>query len=380
MPPQFNRLKIVVFIDWFAPAYKAGGPIQSIVNLVNQPLEGVEYRVVCSNIDLDGLPLQGIATDRWVSFNERTEVWYNSGNMKMLRILKEVSAWGADIFFINGIYSISYNLLPLLAGKAGKKIISARGMLHAGALSQKGAKKKLYLALWKLLRIHRKHSFHATNNEEEKFIRAVFGEKTSVFVAQNLPRILSRKALKPKKTGSLDLVSVGLISPMKNYLEVLKALASCEANINYTIYGPVKDAFYWEACKMQIERLPKNITINYKGDLASTNVPKALCEAHVFVLPSKSENFGHAIYEALTAGLPVITSHFTPWNQLQEAKAGFNVSLENDYELSKAICFFAAATESEIENWSAGAIAYAERAIDLGQIKSQYHRMFQLTA
>jgi len=370
-------LKVVIFIDWFAPAYKAGGPIQSIVNLVNQPIEGMEYKIICSNKDLDGSLLQGVAYDEWVKYNLQTQVWYNSNNSAVRDLLKQVSAWQADVFFINGIYSLYYNFFPVLFGNAKRKIISARGMLHAGALSQKSTKKRIYLRLWKLLNIHRKHAFHATNEEESVFIRAVFGEKVKVHIAANLPRILQMPFAHLKKKR-LELLSIGLISPMKNYFQVLKALGQCRAQVNYTIYGPVKDAAYWKECKDQIEKLPTNVSVYYRGDLPSTKVPEALKEAHVFVLPSKSENFGHAIYEALSAGLPVITSHGTPWNGLKEATAGMNISPENDYELSEAICFFAAADEAELVKWSAGAKAYAEKVIDVGQIENQYRRMFQL--
>lgn len=369
-------MRIAVFIDWFAPAYKAGGPIQSIVNLVSQPVEGTEYRVVCSNTDLGGELLTEIEADRWVRFNQQTEVWYNSNKANLGRVLKELSEWNADVFFINGIYSPYYNFLPLLRGKAARKIISARGMLHAGALSQKGGKKKLYLALWRLLRIHRRHSFHATNPEEAEFIRRAFGSHTKIYVAQNLPRVLQRETAPAKQPGSLELVSVGLISPMKNYLKVIEALQSCPAEVNYTIYGPVKDPVYWEACQVAIKNLPPNVRVHYRGDLTSARVQEALRGAHAFVLPSKSENFGHAIFEALTAGLPVITSHNTPWNGLQAAGAGFNVSLENDYELSNAICFFAAADGAELARWSAGAKAFAEKAIDINAISEQYRQMF----
>lgn len=370
-------MKVVIFIDWFAPAYKAGGPIQSVVNLVNRHGNGVEYRIVCSNKDLDGSLLQGVRYNVWERFNGHTEVWYNAGNGKMLRLLKDVSAWKPDIFFINGLYSFHYNFLPLLFGKAGKKIISARGMLHAGALSQKSIKKKIYLALWKVLGLHRRHIFHATNEEEKKFIQQFFGKKTRVCIAANLPRILKNAFVYPKVKNYLELISIGLISPMKNYLEVLKALAHCDANVSYTIYGPVKDAGYWRECVAQIEALPPNIAVQYKNDLPAAEVPKALSKAHVFILPSKSENFGHALYEAFTAGLPVITSHNTPWNGLEKVCAGFNISPANHYELSKAICFFAAADEAELTKWSAGAKTYAGQAVDIGKIEGQYRQMFQ---
>ena len=369
-------MKIVIFIDWFAPAYKAGGPIQSIVNLVSSNLQDVHYKIICSNKDLDGQFLQGVKYDEWVDYNTYTTVWYNSNNKNLPRLIRCVNAWNPDIYFINGVYSIYYNFLPVIIGKASKKIISARGMLHAGALTQKSFKKKIYLLVWKLLQIHKKNLFHATNEDEKNYIESVFGKKIKVHVAPNLPRDLQVIKISSKAIITLQMLSIGLISPMKNYLMVIKALCKCRENIHYTIYGPIKDRDYWQECVEEMKQLPSNITIEYKGDLPTAKVPKALEKAHVFILPSKSENFGHAIFEALTSGKPVITSYFTPWNNLVEAKAGLNVSIENDYELSNAISFFARAGISELENWSNGASLYAKKAINIEQIKEQYLEMF----
>lgn len=369
-------MKVVIFIDWFAPAYKAGGPIQSIVNLVNQEIEGVEYKIICSNKDVDGQLLQGIDYDKWVQYNKTTQVWYNSNNKIILGLLKQIRSWKPDIFFINGIYSFYYNFLPIVRSRSVKKIISVRGMLHAGALTQKKLKKKVYLRIWKLLNIHRTNNFHATTIEEEKFIKANFGMKVKVFVAQNLPRVFQSHTFSKKVPDFIKLISIGLVSPMKNYLETIKSLAQCNVNVHYSIYGAIKDAGYWQQCLEEIKKLPGNIKIEYLSALPSSKVQEALNHSQVFILPSKSENFGHAIYEALTAGKPVITSHNTPWNNLEDSKAGLNVSTENNYELSKAICFFAQMDAKELDEWSNGAQAYAKKEIDLEQIKNQYKKMF----
>ena len=93
-------------------------------------------------------------------------------------------------------------------------------------------------------------------------------------------------------------------------------------------------------------------------------------------MPSKSENFGHALYEALSAGRPVITSHTTPWNGLEKAGAGKNIDPEQPGELAAAIRFFAAMDETELETWSRGARTYAEAALDRERVLEDYRRMF----
>ena len=125
------------------------------------------------------------------------------------------------------------------------------------------------------------------------------------------------------------------------------------------------------------KNMPANIQVNYHGDIAPGKIGDALAGNHVFILPGKRENFGHAIYEALSAGRPVITSNTTPWNNLEATKAGMNVSLTDKQEMIKAIGFFAGMGQEELEGCSKGAREYAEGAVDVEAIRRQYEEMFR---
>ena len=54
-------------------------------------------------------------------------------------------------------------------------------------------------------------------------------------------------------------------------------------------------------------------------------------ESSLFVLPSYSENFGMVIAEAMSCGVPVITTTGTPWEELNKMGIGWciNLSVEN---------------------------------------------------
>lgn len=58
---------------------------------------------------------------------------------------------------------------------------------------------------------------------------------------------------------------------------------------------------------------------------------KLYCESSLFVLPTHSENFGMVIAEAMSCGVPVITTNGTPWQELNDLNLGWciDLSVEN---------------------------------------------------
>ncbi len=357
-----------------------------VENFTNEP--NIHFTVITGSRDLDNKHLQ-VITDRWIEY-PNSKVWFNSSSNIISVLDKTLNENKPDLFFIVGLYDWNYNFKPLGRFKEIPKIVSVRGMLHPGALSQKSFKKKLYLGMWKRMGLHRKVVFHATDEEEKKYVHDVFGKDVRVMVAGNFPNLFLYREVAKKEVGELKLVTVGLISPMKNIIEILKSLKICERvyrggaegaevsrRIEYNIYGPVKDEAYWNLCLQEIKKMPANVTVNYCGEVPPEEIEGALINNHVFILPSKSENYGHAIVEALSAGRPVITSGNVPWVGLREAKAGVNVNMANEGQLGEAIEFFVKMNQEELNEWSRGARKYIEERVNVGEIKEQYKRMFE---
>jgi len=367
--------KVFISIPWFIPAFRAGGPIQSIANLVNQAGQDYRYFIFCGDTDLNGEPLPLQVTDAWVPFNEHTMVFYAGKDSRSVKFKKEWLQLKPDVLMVIGIYSWNFNLLPLLyAGKA-RAVISVRGMLHPGALSQKPLKKTWYLRIFKWMGLHRKRVFHATDEQEAGFIKNIMGSDAQVMVAGNYPRLFVPVSRPLKKTGVLAMTSLALISPMKNHALVLSALKNVSEQVIYHIYGPVKDQAYWNECQAIIAQLPVNIQVHVGGELPPDRISQAWADADIMIMPSKSENYGHSIIEALSAGLPVITSRLTPWNELEAAKAGINAEL-TEFDVAGAIRFFANMDEHDMQQWRNGAAAYAARAVDLPELHKQYAALF----
>ena len=88
-----------------------------------------------------------------------------------------------------------------------------------------------------------------------------------------------------------------------------------------------------------IKTLPKNIHVEFKGQLLQNEIDIELVNADLFVSTSLNENYGHSIVESLSFGLPVLISKFCPWNNLDKYQAGFKLPLDRE-NLKKSSYFF----------------------------------------
>ena len=161
---------LLITYPWFYPAYKAGGPVQSIKNTASAIAGNhVEVYILCSDKELDGTPID-VVRDKWVDYDKGIKVYYNSRPASKREVGNIIGGINPDVIFINGIYSLPYTIYPLLYKGTARKILSVRGMLHPGALTQKPLKKKVFLTIFKLRGLHHKAEYHATADDEQLYI------------------------------------------------------------------------------------------------------------------------------------------------------------------------------------------------------------------
>jgi glycosyltransferase involved in cell wall biosynthesis len=77
-------------------------------------------------------------------------------------------------------------------------------------------------------------------------------------------------------------------------------------------------------------------------------------------LPTTGENFGHAIFEALSCAVPVLISDTTPWRGLAAIRAGWDLPLQDPTAFAAVIDAYLAMSEAERWQLQRGARAAAE--------------------
>ncbi len=374
----------MIFTDWYLPAYKAGGPVQSVYNLSCLLSKEFTVKVVCRDRDLHSdSAFPGIETSVWTKLGEEHYVMYLSPPETGVSFIKQLIKENKDnIIYINGLYSFKFSVIPALLAlylPLTKYFISVRGMLHASALSVKPMKKQIFLAFARGFGLYRRATLLASDEKEVMEIRNAIG-KVQVEIAPNIPllpfEILPRSNAFKLENKSVKFLFIGRIAPEKNPLALLYALQSIDLPCSITFVGAESNNEYSSEFNKKLKELPMHIEAKYIGDIPHAEIPALLMVHDVMVLPSLGENFGHAIFESFAYGLPVVIGNNTPWSGIEQKKAGLELNPKNIAEITAALLWFIKMDADEYAIWSRSARQTAIDYFEANNFRDIYVKLF----
>ena len=361
-----SRPIILVFVHYYLPGYKSGGPVRTIANMVDALGDEFEFRIVTSDRDsLDVAPYYGITSDAWVGVR-KAWVYYVSPERRRLfawaRLIRETPH---DVLYLNSLFDPVYTLLPLLARRfAGSQrrpaVVAPRGEFSLGALGLKRWKKGPFLAVAQIAGLYRNVLWHASTEDEAQLIRRQFGVAARLVIARNLSPMSGQQRTSCEAidaSGPLRIIFLSRISRKKNLDYALRVLAKTHVRIQFDIWGTLEDPAYWKNCQDQIQALPKNVVASYRGVADHSEVNKILAGYDLFFLPTRGENYGHVIAEAFSAGTPALLSDQTPWRNLHREGVGWDLPLENGEAA------FLEAIEEAMRKVRLGRVAWRQRVL-----------------
>lgn len=371
----------MLFSDWYEPGFKAGGPIRSCVNFAEQMKEGYGIYIFTSDRDLDDKqPYPQIEQNHWME-QDGIQVFYASpASLNWESILVHIRRIKPDYVYLNSMYSRYFTVYPLMMKWLGiiktQVVLAPRGMLRSTAVQYKTGKKKIFFQFLKLFNIHRKVIFHATDTTETADIKKLFGD--TVYISQVGNFLPKQKSFQPirKESGTIKIIFTGRVHPIKNLAFLLRCLQSVTGNIIFTIVAAIEDGEYWLECREIIKNLPEAITVELRQDVPHSEIEQLIHAHHLFVLPTLGENFGHAIFEALSAGRPVLISDQTPWRNLQQSCAGWDLPLSNPDAFVQILQQVADMNDEMFQQWSVGAWQYAKDFAENSNLKEKYKKLF----
>ncbi|MCX7728397.1 MAG: glycosyltransferase family 4 protein [Bacteroidia bacterium] len=378
------KLRVLILIDWFLPGNKAGGPVKSIYSLIKLLNDKIDFYVITMNTDILSDKAYNVKSDEWTNY-ENIHVYYFSKEkfsvQKMITVIKDISP---DVLYINSFWSFRFSIIPLFLIKFNlikcPVVLAPRGMLEVGAMGIKSFKKKLFLFFSKILSLHKNVIFHSTSDGEKKSILHYY-PFANVHSIQNLSYIPNNVFVSiEKKRKQLKLFFLSRISPIKNLdfaIHVLKKVGSTinDCIIEYDIYGNNEDKEYFKQCKELIKTLPLNIKVTYKGVVEFNEIPDIIGRYHFLFLPTKNENFGHAIVETLSCGRPVLISDCTPWNEINQWKCGYALPLDIN-QFTDAMNTMLMMENDEYQTMCELAQKFIYSKMNMNEIEKQYLKLF----
>ena len=229
-----------------------------------------------------------------------------------------------DVMHSNGMWLPPNLYLRKAATEAHKPlIISPHGMLQEAALQRSSWKKRIARRLYEDANLRAAACFHATSPAELQSIRDC-GLRQPVAV---IPHGVSLDEYAPPSEKRADptrnVVFLGRLHPHKGLETLLRAWTMHSPGVWKLLVAGNGPEHYRKKLQAEIEALNLQSSVRLCGPVYGETKSKLLADAQVLVLPSKSENFGLVVAEALACGTPVIATKGAPWRDLVEWRCGW---------------------------------------------------------
>ena len=315
----------------FYPATYWGGPIASVYGLCKALASRPDTQVTVLTTDAAGPRLhQRIAPEaRLAASATGFETHYcrriaaNAISAELLVRLGGLVA-AADVVHLTGVYSAT--TFPTLAAcKAhGKPLVwSPRGSWQSWPGKTRATLKRAWDALAFTLVTARRTAIHVTSEAEAAAVdrRDAVSAVACIPNAVDIPPALGARDWVPD--GTIRLLFVGRVHPIKGLDVLMRALALCDTSRFTLRIAGTGDPGYMQELQRLSAELGVDSRVTWMGHLDDAAKRVAYAEADVVAVPSHSENFGMTVAEALAHGVPVVAGTGTPWSQLVEQGCGW---------------------------------------------------------
>ena len=356
-------MKILTFIT--SIDLKGGGPSRSVPMLVKGLAEaGVD-------VTLMTLRTNEMNTHALDGSSAKLKVLEHDTSTK--EIEQFIVAEGFQLIQIQSIWSIIYHKVAKIARHHGiPYIITPRGMLEPWSLSQKKWKKRLAMVLYQKPDLNAASCIFTTAMEEAQHVHNL-GITAPCSVIPNgieTEGYPCRQSMEIVKKQVLFLSRIHIKKGIELLLEAWQRLIADFPDWKVVIVGN-GDANYIESLKTMSRNMKIDKSVEILDPVFGQAKVKLYQESSLFCLPSYSENFGMVIAEAMSCGVPVLTTTNCPWTLLNDTGTGWCINLSVDNLESTLRCALSQSPEHLYE--------MGQRASRLVYERYNYHNVAQRT-
>ena len=316
-------MRVLHFLPVYVPAWQFGGPILSVSRLCEGlVLQGVDVRVITTNAGLPEFPTDQLGIPQTV--NGVQVIYYpvdhQGGAIRSHRLVEALSdqmAW-ADLVHLSSIWQPLGIPVQKAAHAAGVPVIQTlRGALGPYSWKRGWWKKIPYFFLKERPLLQRAAALHCTTNMEANEI-AWLGLKPAVHCFPN-PIDLShlkyspqlgdawRQAMEISLAEPLMLVA-GRLHHKKGLDLLLKVLTGISSRPWQIVFIGTDEDGTGRWLRRELLRVGLAGRCHWFDHLPANQLSGPYNAADLLLLPSRHENFGNVVIEALACGCGVLVS------------------------------------------------------------------------
>lgn len=254
------------------------------------------------------------------------------------------------------------------------RINSPRGMLLPGASTYRRSLKRLAWHAYARRDLAAAAAVHATADLERDELRRI-GVRAPVVVVPNGLTLPASVPEVPKQNDPREALFLSRVHPKKGLPDLVDAWASVRpAGWRLVVAGPDEDGHGAEIARRAAAAGIAD-AVRFVGAVDGPAKWELYRRASLFVLPSRSENFGVVVAEALAMGTPVLTTTATPWRLLTEGRCGWWVPPDRD-SIEAALRDAVASPDDELAAMGERGRVIATARFDWDRIAETFGRVY----
>ena len=303
-------MRVLHVVPSIAPRY--GGPSEAALRLVSS-LRDAGADALLATTDADGSGRLPVRTCAEVEHEGARCIFFRRLSGESLKLSPAIARWlrrnitRFDVVHIHSVFSHP----SLAAGSAARKrgipyVVRPLGQLDRWSLSQHALRKRVFLAIGGRRLLEGAAAIHWTDVSERERALAFAAARSSFVV----PLGVDERLFEGSDDGVRDrtVLFLSRLHPKKNVESLIDAfgrLGKAGAGWRLVVAGNGEPGYLKSLKRLATAAEDR---VEFRGWLSGEEKRRTLREAALLVLPSRQENFGIVVAEALAAGTPIVVS------------------------------------------------------------------------